>query len=300
MPTVSCILAAWNAEKYLVKAVESILNQTYTDFELILIDDGSLKDRTPQIVKDFGKKDSRVVAISRPNRRLTPTLNEGLGRAMGRYIARMDADDIAFPTRFEKQVAYLDAHPECVCVGSRVKLIDPYGSVIKTTDHATDHETIEAQLLRGIAWAVVHPAWIMRKDAVDKIGGYREQFVTSQDLDILLRLSEVGKLANLEEPLTGYRQHFESVANTKADEQWRVKGIIVGDAYDRRGWARPAEWPFERRIVQPFEKQLEQWTWHALRAGNKKAARRHALELFQRKPASKVSWKTLLCALRGH
>ncbi len=299
MPRVSVILAAYNAEKYLIPAVDSILNQTFTDFELLLIDDGS-KDSTPQLVADYGKKDSRVVAISRPNRGLTPTLNEGIEKAKGEYLARMDADDISMPNRFVEQVNYLDTHPECVCVGSRVTLIDPLGSPIKVTDHALDHESIDAGLIKGIGWSVVHPAAMLRADATRKVGGYREQFKTSQDLDLFLRLAEVGKLANIAEPLVQYRQHFESVANTKADIQWKLKSKIVGDAYDRRGIPRPEKWPFEQRVPKAFESQLQDWVWAALRAGNVSIARQHAKELLKKKPISWIAWKTYLCALRGH
>ncbi|MGC4031252.1 MAG: glycosyltransferase [Tepidisphaeraceae bacterium] len=299
MPAVSVILAAYNAEKYLAEAVDSILAQTFTDFELLLIDDGS-KDSTPRIVAEYGRRDSRVVPISRPNKGLTRTLNEGIERAAAPLLARMDADDVAEPTRFEKQVAYFNEHPECVCVGSRVTLIDPLGSPIKVTDHALDHATIDAGLIKGIGWSVVHPAAMLRADATRKVGGYREQFKTSQDLDLFLRLAEVGRLANLAEPLLRYRQHFESVANTKADIQWKLKAEIVGDAYDRRGLPRPESWPFERRVPKAFDQQLRDWTWAALKAGNKTVARHHARELFKTKPFATATWKTMFCALRGH
>jgi glycosyltransferase involved in cell wall biosynthesis len=298
MPKVSVILAAYNAEKYLVSAVQSILDQTFTDFELLLFDDGS-KDSTPQIVADFGKKDPRVVPISRANKGLTPTLNEGISRAQGEYLARMDADDLSLPRRFAEQVKYLDEHPECVCLGSRVTLVDPYASPIKDTDHKLTHEEIEAGLLKGVGWSIVHPAAMMRADAVRKVGGYREQFKTSQDLDLFLRLSEIGRLANLAEPLVQYRQHFESVANTKADEQWRVKSIIVGDAYDRRGLARPEQWDFNRRVPKSFEDQIKDWVWAALRAGNPDVARKHARQLLRKKPLSLDSLKVMYCAIRG-
>lgn len=300
MPKVSVILAAYNAQRYLSSAVDSVLNQTFSDFELILIDDGSKKDNTPQIIADYAKKDPRVVAISRPNKGLTPTLNEGIGRATGQYLARMDADDLCMPTRFEKQVAYLDAHPDCVCVGSRVTVIDPYGSPVRLSDHPLDHDQIDAQLLRGIGWAVVHPAAMIRADAMRQVGGYREQFITSQDLDLFLRLAEVGKLANLPEPLTSYRQHFESVSNNKADIQWGHKATIVGDAYDRRGLPRPAQWTFERRVVKPIVHQLHDWAWAAIKAGNKNVARKHAWAALKYKPASLRAWKVFACAIRGH
>src|SRR5262245_11551620 len=116
MPGISVILACYNTERYIASAVQSILAQTLGDFELILIDDGST-DSSSQICQDLAAKDSRIRLITRPNKGLTKTLNEGLSLATAPLIARMDADDLSLPTRFEKQVAYLSAHPECVCVG---------------------------------------------------------------------------------------------------------------------------------------------------------------------------------------
>jgi glycosyltransferase involved in cell wall biosynthesis len=298
MPAISVILACYNTERYIAQAVKSILAQTFRDFELILIDDGST-DRSPEICKQFAAENSRVRLISRPNKGLTRTLNEGLSLATAPLIARMDADDISLPTRFEKQVAYLNEYPECVCVGSRVTLIDPYDSPISVTDHKLDHDGIEADLLKGVGWAVVHPAAMMRTDAVRRVGGYREQFSTSQDLDLWLRLAEIGKLANLAEPLVQYRQHFESVANTRHEHQWQVKSEIIGDAYDRRGMPRPAEWAFNKRVPLPIVEQLKRWAWAALKAGNPKVARKHAVAVMKKQPFSVDSWRVMYCALRG-
>src|SRR3954471_22997773 len=116
MSAISVILACYNTERYIASAVRSILAQTFRDFELILIDDGST-DNSPQICKQIAGEDSRIKLISRPNKGLTKTLNEGLSLATSPLIARMDADDISFPDRFQKQVDYLHAHHECVCVG---------------------------------------------------------------------------------------------------------------------------------------------------------------------------------------
>lgn len=297
-PTISVLMSAYNSERYAKEAVESILNQTYRDFELILIDDGS-KDASPAILKALADRDARVRFISRPNKGLTKTLNEALSLARGRYVARMDADDVAMPDRFEKQVKYLDEHPECVCVGSRVDLIDPLGSVFRTSDHKLTHEEIDAGLMNGSGWSIVHPVATMRRDAVEKVGGYREQFETSQDLDLFLRLGEVGKLANLPDVLLGYRQHFESVAFKKHEKQWKVKTTIVGDAYARRGLTAPAQWPFEKRVIESPDKQLQQWAWAAIKRGNIDVARKHAWASLKMKPFSKESWRVAFCALRG-
>ena len=298
MPTISVILACHNAERYLASAVRSIIAQTFRDFELILIEDGST-DRSSEICRQLAAEDSRIKLASRPNKGLTKTLNEGLSLATAPLIARMDADDLSLPSRFEKQVAYLNQHPDCVCLGSRVTLIDPYDSPISVTDHKLDHGGIDADLLKGIGWAIVHPAAMMRTDAMRRVGGYREQFTTSQDLDLWLRLAEIGKLANLSEPLLQYRQHFESVASTKHEEQWRMKEQIVGDAYDRRGIARPKQWPFNKRVPLPVVEQLKRWAWAALKAGNPSVARKHATQVLKKDPFSIDSWRVMYCALRG-
>ena len=298
MPTISVILACHNAERYLASAVRSIVAQTFRDFELILIEDGST-DRSSEICRQLAAEDSRIKLVSRPNKGLTKTLNEGLSLATAPLIARMDADDLSLPSRFEKQVAYLNQHPDCVCLGSRVTLIDPYDSPISVTDHKLDHGGIDADLLKGIGWAIVHPAAMMRTDAMRRVGGYREQFTTSQDLDLWLRLAEIGKLANLSEPLLQYRQHFESVASTKHEEQWRMKEQIVGDAYDRRGIARPKQWPFNKRVPLPVVEQLKRWAWAALKAGNPSVARKHATQVLKKDPFSIDSWRVMYCALRG-
>ena len=106
-------------------------------------------------------------------------------------------------------------------------------------------------------------------------------------------------LANLAEPLVKYRQHFESVANTKHEDQWQVKATIVGDAYDRRGMAKPAQWPFEKRVpLSPIE-QLKRWAWAALKHGNARVARKHAAKIMAKRPFSIDSWRVMYCAVRG-
>src|SRR4051812_26679567 len=123
-PTVSVLMAVYNGEQYLREAVNSILSQTFKDFEFIIIDDGST-DRSPELLASYARADSRVKLISRPNKGLTKSLNEGLHAARGEFVARMDGDDISLPERFERQVSYLREHPEVVLVGSRVEFIDP-------------------------------------------------------------------------------------------------------------------------------------------------------------------------------
>src|SRR4051812_13632630 len=159
-PTISVLMPVYNAEKFVSEAIESILRQTYTDFEFLIVDDGSTDDSV-DIVNEYAQQDKRIVHIVRPHAGLNTTLNEGLKVAKGKYLARMDADDISLPQRFARQVKYLDAHPECVLVGSRVMLMDMYGSPFAESFHKLSHDKIDAELLRGSGWALVHPATMM-------------------------------------------------------------------------------------------------------------------------------------------
>ena len=169
-------MPVYNCEGYLAEAVRSVLSQTLRDFEFLIVDDGSTDHSLP-VLRDFAAKDARIRLVSRPNTGITPALNEMIGLARGRYLARMDADDISMPDRFAKQVEYLEAHPECVIVGSRVMLMDPYGSPVAETGHKLTHEEIEHQLLTESGWAMVHPSVMMRRDAVNQVGGYDKRLV---------------------------------------------------------------------------------------------------------------------------
>src|SRR5213082_3006291 len=128
-PVVSVLMPVYNAQRYLPAAVESILGQTFRDFEFIIIDDGST-DRSGEILRKFAAEDPRIKLISRPNTGYVVALNEALSCASGEFVARMDADDISLPTRFERQVAYLREHTDCVLVGTNVITMDSDGAMI--------------------------------------------------------------------------------------------------------------------------------------------------------------------------
>lgn len=295
-PVISVVMSVYNGQRYVAEAVESILAQTFIDFEFILIDDGST-DRSKALLESYANRDPRIRLISQANKGLTKTLNEGLGLARGEFIARMDADDVSLPDRFEKQVAFLRANADCVCVGSRVLRVDPYGSPLSESDHKLKHEEIDRQLIEeGLGWAITHPAAMMRRDAAEKVGGYREQFRTSQDLDLWLRLAEVGRLANLPEVLLKYRYHPDSVGFTKFEEQRRVKSIILQDAYTRRGKTPPAEWPKGIFTPLPVAEQLRRWARSALKANNRDVAKKHALDALKREPLKVDSWRMMMRA----
>jgi glycosyltransferase involved in cell wall biosynthesis len=304
-PTVSVVVPVYNTERYIADTINSILRQTFTDFELIVIDDGS-KDRSPEILRELAAKDARIRLTVRENRGIVRTRNELLEQCRGKYMAVNDSDDLSMPDRLEKQVAYLESHPECVLLGSRVMLMDPFGSPVAVSGQKLEHEEIEQELLgNGGGWALVQSAIMARVDVARRIGGYRgEEHNLAEDHDLFVRLAEAGKVANLPEPLVWYRRHHTSLTHTlyqsKKQKHVQVKQWILEGAYERRGMKMPKTWSFEPWQPTPREEQSRQWGWAALRRGNVAIARKHATDALKHSPLSLASWKLMACALRGH
>jgi glycosyltransferase involved in cell wall biosynthesis len=300
VPIVSVVMTVYNTQRYVGEALESVLAQTFADFELVIIDDGST-DRSPLILKDFALRDRRIRLVSRRNTGIVRAANEGIEMARGRYLARMDSDDVCLPHRFETQVRYLDDNPECVVVGSRVIVVDPYGSPVLESGQKLTHEEIDAELLSsGGGWAIVQPSAMMRTDAVRKVGGYRGRHNVSEDQDLFLRLAEVGRVANTAEPLLLYRRHYKSVMHTHWRQREEVKEQIVREAYERRGLPMPADWKFDDWKPTALAEQLRAWGWAALKRGNRSVALKHAIGAVRAAPLSGEAWRLMYCALRGH
>lgn len=298
-PLISVAMPVYNAQRFLAEAMESLLAQTLAAFEVVTINDGST-DASGQILENFAKRDPRVRVITTPNGGVAKALNRCIDEARGKYLARMDADDVAMPDRFEKQAAYLDAHAECVCVGGQVMVIEPFGSPLHVAEHALDHETIDRELMNGRGWAMVHPAVMMRRQAVIDAGKYRLQYNHSEDLDLFLRLAERGKMANLPDVVLRYRHHPSSANHTRYAEQCRIKRDIVREAHERRGLTLASDWTFVHPAPLPLPELFTKWAWAALKAGNATAARKHAATAVKKSPLSMAAWKVMLCAVRGH
>jgi glycosyltransferase involved in cell wall biosynthesis len=296
-PRVSVLFPTWNAERHLELAVESILAQTLGDLELVAVDDGS-EDGTLSYLRTVAARDPRVRLLERPHRGLVPTLNDGLAACRARYVARMDDDDVARPERLARQVAHLDAHPECVALGTRVLMIDPEGLPVRFWPDVFDHEAIEAELLEARGGAIVHPAAMLRAEAVAAVGGYRVR-PHAEDLDLFLRLAEAGQLENLPDTLLEYRLHEGSVGYRHAAAQRRSALAVANEARTRRGLEPLAESDNDA-TPEPHELSHQRWAWWALAAGNVATARRHALAGLRQAPLAPASWKLLACALRGH
>jgi glycosyltransferase involved in cell wall biosynthesis len=298
-PVISVLMSVYNAERYLRPALDSILAQSFGEFEFIIIDDGS-SDRSPQVLREYAGRDPRIRLTVRPNRGLTRTLNEAIELAYGEFLARMDCDDVALPDRFERQVAALRADPSLVCVGGAFELIDGKGRLLTRLRPPTDDTTIQQLLLKGHT-AICHPAAMMRRDAVAKVGGYDLYFKTTQDLDLWLRLGEVGRLGNVPEVVLKFRQHESSVSETKREEQRRFGREAVERAWKRRGitdgvFEADEPWrPGKDRASR--HRYALRYGWWGFNSGTRNTALAYGLKAVSIQPLNAGGWKLLASAL---
>ncbi|MEJ0097276.1 MAG: glycosyltransferase [Bauldia sp.] len=209
-PPLTVLMSVYNGEKYLATALDSVLTQTYGDFDFVIVDDGST-DSTAAILKEFAAKDARIRVFGQTNAGLAASLNLGLQQTASEYVARMDADDLALPHRFATQVAALNSETRLAVIGSRVLCIDENGRTRHRRPVVTGSAAIAATL--PFANCINHPSTMMRTVAVVEAGGYRRKFKVSQDYDLWLRLSERHQLDNLPEVLLHYRT-YEGATST--------------------------------------------------------------------------------------
>ena len=213
MPKISVIMPVYNGEKYLREAIDSILTQTYADFEFLIIDDGST-DASPQIVRSYNDLRIRFYQNER-NMGVAATLNRGLDLASGEYIARMDADDISLPQRFVRQIAYFDRHPEYGICGSNIRIFSG-GQDERVAVYSERDAHIRADMMFNSAFA--HPSVMLRTTALDGIR-YDCVYEKAEDYELWYRLLSRTKGYNIQEPLLRYRHHAAQVTQTKKPEQ---------------------------------------------------------------------------------
>ena len=203
-PLISVVMPVYNGGVYLKEAIESILNQTYKNFEFIIIDDGST-DNSLSIIKEYAFNDNRIIVVDRENRGLITTLNEGIDLAKGKYIARMDADDISLPTRFEKQFKYMEQNNLDICGGDFI-IIDEKGKEIK---HSVVPKSFkEIVLTLGFNVPFAHPSVFIKKSFLIKhkikYGGSGKKF--AEDLDMWLTMFNHGAIfGNVNDKILLYR-----------------------------------------------------------------------------------------------
>lgn len=234
-PRVSVVLPVYNAEQFVVEAMESILRQSLAAFELVVIDDGST-DRSYALLAALADRDLRIRLITRENRGLTRSLNEGLELAAADYVAIMNADDISLPDRLARQAAFLDGHPRVAAVGTQTRLVGVERSHGPITRLPESPAAMRAFLPK--ASPLAHPSVMLRRPLVLAIGGYRPQMEPAEDYDLWLRLAEHHDLANLPDVLLEYRVHAGQ-ATAKACERVAVATLIAQAAAKLRATGSP-------------------------------------------------------------
>lgn len=225
-------MPVYNAASYLPAAIESILAQEMRDFSFVIVDDGST-DASPDIIRGYASRDSRIVAVFAPHRGLVPTIDEAIARVDAPLLARMDADDISLPARLAAQMAYLVRQADVALVGCQADHIDATGRVIGRTDLPNDPAEVAATMMRYNA--VVTPATIVRTAVHRAHGGFRPEYSPSDDYDLWLRISERHKIANLPKILFQYRVHSSSLSHENA-----IRDAIAASIIRRAGRLRRA------------------------------------------------------------
>jgi glycosyltransferase involved in cell wall biosynthesis len=227
-PVVSVIMPTWNGEQFLRPAIDSILNQTFTDFELIVINDGST-DSTPRILAEY--KDERLVVLTNEhNLGIAGATNRGLAVARGEYVALQDHDDTSLPQRLQTQVEYLDSHPEIALVGSDAILINDDGAPYNKKPALgiwANRNNLQSQDDLDLKWDLLfgcpfyHISVMIRRTAILDVGGYRRDpsFQFAQDFELLSRIAVRYRVANLMVPLVLWRRHSEAAGRKYSQRQ---------------------------------------------------------------------------------
>jgi glycosyltransferase involved in cell wall biosynthesis len=229
VPSVSVIMAVYNGEPWLGEAVDSVLGQTFADFELIVVDDGST-DGTPGILEQ--RRDRRITVLHQSRGGQTAALNRGLRSANAPLLARLDADDVALPDRLARQVGFLSAHPEVGLLGSACREISPAGTVVRTVTPPGEDAVIRRRLIRANPF--IHSSVMFRRTVLDAAGPYDESFAVAQDYDLWLRMSCVTRLANIVEPLVlrrlapGRLSHARDSTRLRDEVVARIRAVRHG------------------------------------------------------------------------
>lgn len=282
-PLVSVVIVVRNVERFLGEAIESIVKQSFSDFELIVLDYGST-DKSKQIAAGFAATDSRVRLHDVRECSLVEARNAGCSLAQGKYIAVMDADDVSASGRLQCQVDLIEKHPQVGLVGGAAEWIDATGRPMWVLTFPTNDREIQETLLAHFPFC--HSAVLIRREIFQRVGGYRAVFTASHDYDLCLRISEHAQCANLAQVVVKYRVHGSQVSMSKRKQQTLCKLAAQVSASSRRsGKADPLnsvnqitpEWLLEHGVSEASQRtsliaDYQNWIQSMFSAGEDSAA----------------------------
>ena len=230
-PSISVVMPVYNCDRYLKESIESILSQTFEDFEFIIINDGST-DSTAEILRSYARKDSRIEIINQPNSGIVKALNRGICESKGNWVCRMDGDDIALPYRFARQIEKIRENPSIVILGGWCQLVDSQGISGKIYKYPTQNMELINNLETDKAF-FPHSSVCFKNNIVKDLGGYRERFRHAEDLDLWLRLVGKGDFGCCEEMILKLRKHDSNILNSYAHLS-QLRSIATRVCYLRR------------------------------------------------------------------
>lgn len=256
---ISVVMAVYNDAKYLAEAIESILNQTYKDFEFIIVNDGST-DNSLDVINDYAQKDDRIKVIDLgENQGFCTALNRGIEIAQYEWIARMDSDDISVPDRFEKQMAFLADNPDIIVLGTYISHINAQGDILSVNAVGpTTRAEMQERIQKAHPVYVMHGTVLMKREIVEKVGGYNVTFVAGEDIELFARMVKHGTILAMPEALYLYRIHGSSMSMTRMFKQKRFTEYVeLMYQCDLTGEPLPTIEEFwETQDKQPFFKRV--------------------------------------------
>jgi glycosyltransferase involved in cell wall biosynthesis len=258
-PEITVLMSCFNAKRWLSESIESILCQTYEDFEFLILDDGST-DATWNIIQFYCRKDARIVAISKHHSGLAHSLNLGIAQARGVWIARLDSDDLCDPSRLAEQIKFVSSNPGVVLLGTGCVEIDEDGRRVKDHTYPSDHKGLIYHLEHEKAF-FPHSSSFFRRDLVLRLGGYNARISRAEDADLWFRLFENGEVSCLEPPLLAIRKHPGQISHEQAGSRQTYDSIAArvchflrlagaqdpSSSDDETNWSRFLEW-LEKRL----------------------------------------------------
>jgi glycosyltransferase involved in cell wall biosynthesis len=258
-PLISVILPVYNGSKYLAKSIGSILEQTFSNFELIIVNDGSTDD-SQLIIDSFD--DNRIRVIQKVNSGLIDSLNIGISQSIGTWIARMDSDDISSRNRFEEQIKFFD--DEVAVIGTQAFLIDSFDQIFGKTNLVTCHDEIVSELYNYVV-NIVHPSVIINKALLLEVGGYDSKMYVAEDYDLWLRLSKIGKIINSNLYLISLRKHDENISLNNLNISVENSLISLFYNHNTSSYLKMSIDDYDRikKLVSPFAEEYSRraFTW---------------------------------------
>lgn len=243
-PLVSVVMPVYNGERFLAEAIESILGQTFADFEFVIVDDGSL-DGSAAIIRDNANRSERIRVVKHErNQGLTSARNSGIAASRGEFVAAMDHDDISLPRRIEKQAAFLKAHPEIGLVGTGYSSMYGHSETLKPHEMPLQHALILVQWTLGI-YSVSGPTIMARRDTLNAVGGYDESIRASDDKELFSRLFWQTRFANLPDALYLHRRYDAQTSAMRRDIQ-KSESFAIRQGWLNHLWGKAPQSSIER------------------------------------------------------